>query len=58
VDGSAGAFAYCFLTVTEVKPFGVLGYVQVPARPESGQAFYRMDFEHVEPVGPAEWYRP
>ena len=35
-------FGAALMVVTEVKPWGVVGYVQIPAR---GQAYYRLPFE-------------
>jgi hypothetical protein len=50
-------FAGCILVVTEIKKWGVQGYVQslgqngYPGR----QAYYRATWEEIEPVGYAEW---
>jgi|HubBroStandDraft_3_1064219.scaffolds.fasta_scaffold04924_7 hypothetical protein len=45
-------FGGCFLIVTEVKPWGVQGYVQVPGK---GQAYYRCEYENCHLIGRAEW---
>jgi hypothetical protein len=47
-----GHFAGCLLTVTEVKSWGVQGFVKVPA---SGEAYYRCPFGQIARVGRAEW---
>lgn len=41
----------CFVYVTEVKSWGVQGFVQVP---NQGQAFIRLKHEEYEKVGRAE----
>jgi len=49
-------FGACFLLVTEVRPWGVIGYVQVPGLGDKGgDAYYRVPFEKVAWIGPAEW---
>lgn len=55
IDADDPVFAYCFLTVTEVRNWGVIGYVQVPTQPASAQAFYRVPFQRVVRIGAAEW---
>lgn len=35
-------FTACFMTVTEVKEWGVQGYVQIPGK-DGGQAYYRAE---------------
>lgn len=50
--------AYCFLTVTEPKPFGCQGYVQMTGEngQPGGEAYYRPTWEEMsEPIGMAEW---
>lgn len=47
-------FAACLLVVTELKPWGVQGYVRIPG---SGDAFYRAPFSAIERVGSAIWNR-
>lgn len=47
-------FGGCFLTVSEVKRWGVVGYVRVPGQ-APGLAYYRLNFEHLHPIGVAEW---
>lgn len=55
IDGDDPRFAYCYLTVTEVKTWGVQGYVQVPHSAHSAQAFYRCPFARLTRIGIAEW---
>lgn len=46
-------FAACLLVVTELKSWGVMGYVQAlgeDMRP-GGQAYIRLKFEEIEPTG-------
>ena len=47
-----GRFAACFLTVTELKSWGVQGFVKMPA---GGEAYYRAPFEAIHYIGQAEW---
>ena len=49
-----GRFGGCFLVVTEVKRWGVQGYV-TPLPNEGGQAFYRVAFDKIVRIGRAEW---
>jgi hypothetical protein len=52
-------FGACFLVVTEMKSFGVMGYVTIPGKGEKGgNAFYRVAFDRVHYIGPAEWALP
>lgn len=59
-------FAGCFMVVTEIKDWGVQGYVQALGkdREPGGQAYYRATFEEFEPVmaegviPTAEWWIP
>lgn len=55
IDAEDPVFAYCFLTVTELKSFGVQGYVQVPKHPSSVQAFYRVQSGRITRIGRAEF---
>ena len=50
-------FAACFMVVTEVKSWGVQGYVQAlgEAGKPGGQAYYRAKFDEMVKVGKAEW---
>lgn len=51
-------FAACFLTVSEPKPWGVMGYVQALGQDEKmgGQAYIRLPFDQIsKPLGKAEW---
>jgi len=51
-------FGGCLLIVTEVKSWGVQGYVDIPApKDERGLAFYRCKYENCALVGPAMWVR-
>lgn len=60
------AFAACMLTVTEVKAFGCVGYVQPLGtrmcshgdRIISGQAYYRAEWAEMEYVGKSVWQVP
>lgn len=45
-------FGACLMVVSEPKPWGAQGYVQIPAE---GQAYYRLHFEDGVRVGHAEW---
>jgi hypothetical protein len=51
------AFAGCILVVTELKSWGVMGYVQALGTREGGggQAYYRAKWEEFELVGKAFW---
>jgi hypothetical protein len=50
-------FAYCMMTVTEVKSWGAQGYVQALGEngEPGGQAYYRAKWEEMEYVGKAMW---
>lgn len=50
-------FAFCMMTVTEPKPWGAQGYVQMTGLDgvSGPQAFYRAKWEEMEYVGRAEW---
>lgn len=51
-------FAFCFLTVTEPKRFGCMGYVQMTGEngKPGGQAYYRPQWDEMSPpLGWAEW---
>lgn len=53
------AFGACFLVVTEVRAWGVQGYVRVPSKPDgAGDAYYRVTWDKVSYVGEAEWVHP
>ncbi len=45
-------FGGCFMLVTEVKSWGVQGFVKIPAK---GDAYYRCEFSHLHRIGAAEW---
>ncbi len=45
-------FGGCFMQVTELKSWGVQGFVKVPA---GGMAFYRVPFAGIEYIGEAIW---
>ena len=56
-DVANAMFAYCMLTITEVKDFGVQGYVQslgAKGMP-GGCAYYRLRWNEFEFVGQAVW---
>lgn len=50
-------FACCMLTVTESRPWGVQGYVQMTGEDSKpgGQAYYRATWDEIALVGAAEW---
>lgn len=50
-------FACCMMTVTEPKPWGAQGYVQMTGENglPGGQAYYRATWDDMEYVGRAEW---
>jgi hypothetical protein len=54
-------FAGAFMTVTEPKTFGAMGYVQAlgaDGKP-GGQAYYRAKWDEMEgPIGKAVWMVP
>ena len=45
-------FGACFLQATEIKPWGVQGFVRVPG---GGNAFVRVKWEHLAVIGMAVW---
>ena len=47
-------FGGCFLVVTEIKSFGVQGYV-TPFPNDGGLAYYRVAFNKIVYIGKAEW---
>ena len=52
------AFAGCFMTITEPKPWGAKGYVQALGENRDhmgGQAYYRAQWDEMEPIGMAIW---
>jgi len=49
-------FGACFMIVTEVKSWGVQGYVQVPGKgDDGGRGYYRCKYENLSFVGKAVW---
>jgi len=46
-------FGGCFMVVTEPKPWGAQGYVQIPG--SKGLAYYRCPSEAFVIIGPAVW---
>jgi hypothetical protein len=52
-----GFFAGCLMIVTEVKSWGVQGYIAVPAARGAppGEAYYRATWEQVVRIGRAAW---
>lgn len=46
---------YCFMTVSESKSFGAMGYVQCTGRDgkPGGQAWYRAKYEEMDYIGKA-----
>lgn len=52
-------FGGCFMVVTEIKAWGVQGYVAIPGKGDKGgDAYYRVKFQDVELIGQSEWVRP
>jgi hypothetical protein len=56
------AFVGCLVIVTEVKPFGVQGFVQIPQGFDEfgeqiggGKAYIRLNWKDIEYVGEAVW---
>ena len=47
-------FGGAFLVVTEMKTWGVMGYVTIPGK-DGGAAYYRVAFDKVVYIGQAEW---
>lgn len=57
IDPAHGeAFGACFLVVTELESWGVMGYIRVPGE-SGGDAFLRVPFDKVTRIGLAEWVR-
>lgn len=50
-------FAGCIMVITELKEFGVQGYVQALGEngKHGGQAYYRAKWDEIELVGNVEW---
>lgn len=52
-------FACCFMQVTDPKPWGAQGFVQMTG--ENGQpgpqAYYRAAWDDMEYIGKAEWWQ-
>ena len=57
--GKHGGFGGQFLVVSEMKDWGVMGYVQcfheTDLRQMGGQAYYRIAFEDIAYIGQTEW---
>lgn len=49
VNPSVEVFGACLVVVTEVKTWGIQGYIQVTGA--TGQAYVRLKFEDFEPTG-------
>lgn len=45
-------FGGCFMQITEVKSWGVQGFVKTPGQ---GDAYYRCEYEQMHKIGAAEW---
>lgn len=57
-DAGTRFFDSCFIVVTELKSFGIQGYVQVP-EVNGGQAYVRLKWDQFAPVGAkAIWVQP
>ena len=52
VDPEVDRFGGCLVIVTELKAFGVQGFVEVPAE---GRAFIRLKWDQIERIGQAVW---
>lgn len=52
IDPAVEMFGGCFLIVSEVKSWGVQGYVRVPG---GGDAFVRKAWDVLTYIGVAEW---
>ncbi len=53
---TTGAFAGCFMIISEIKYDGAMGFVQIPGDKEKrGQAFFRARFEDMELIGTSMW---
>lgn len=51
-------FRGCLMTVTDPKPFGAIGYIQVPSDLPDGDLtliYYRAEWDEMQPVGIARW---
>lgn len=49
-------FGGCFVVVTEVKQWGIQGYVTIPGE-DGGNAYVRKKFNEIERVGVSVWMR-
>lgn len=47
-------FGGCMVIVTEVRGWGVIGYMQMP---EKERAYIRLGFGDIESVGKARWWQ-
>ncbi len=56
-DPSNPMFGGCFMVVTELKSWGVQGYVQALGKDgePGGQAYYRAKWDEIEYAGKAMW---
>jgi len=52
-------FRGCFMTVTELKPWGAQGYIQMISTREKmgGQAYFRATWEQMEFIGKTAWIK-
>lgn len=49
----------CFVQVSELKSFGIQGWVQIPeTHQQSGSAYIRLNWEQFEYIGQAVMCRP
>ncbi|HEU5433111.1 MAG TPA: hypothetical protein VFU81_15700, partial [Thermomicrobiales bacterium] len=53
--GHDDRFGGCFLIVTEVKSWGVQGYVAMPEAGKTARAYYRVHSDQMARIGRAEW---
>ncbi len=57
VSPHTGIFAACFMLITDVKPWGAIGFISIPGvRGEiPGAAHYRASILEMEYIGKAVW---
>lgn len=57
IDPEHPLFGGCFALVTEVKPWGIQGFVSIPQErgKPPGEAYCRLEWRQIELVGRASW---
>lgn len=59
IDPEIDVFGGCFVLVTEVKSWGIQGFVQIPGdETKRGQAYVRKKWEEIEWCGHSVWAPP